>query len=260
MISACIARRPTQLADGAATLIAFGVPAQLRSAAFACGLTGLLGLGPSGCWQRQADSTGPVRRVDSRKQDDARKTDGDPRVDPVRCSGDGIELTRLVGTGLCTIAVADAIALPGPEQLEIITPSRLVVVPGDRLEFELILRNRGAEPLDVDLRLRQFLPLGPETTVRIDGEPGPDPSCTLSPMSTDPPPERISLPPDGELAVPCEWYANTRLVDPRSYVGSECPDFPALAAGRYRSRFRINGGAGTLRDVAVEIEVRGRKR
>lgn len=215
------------------------------------GLVGLLG-----CPREATDSPDP-RFVDDRQRvDEARKLDGDPRVDPTRCTGDGLELAGLVGTGLCSIAVADALALAGPELLELSGPAKLVVGPGERLEFDLTLRNLGGEPLHVDLRLREFLPLGPEATTRLDGEPGPDTSCTLRAMSTEPPPERITLGPDAELTIPCEWYANARLVDPESYVGSECRDFPALAAGRYRSVFRVNGGAGSVREIAVEIEVR----
>ena len=41
----------------------------------------------------------------------------------------------------------------------------------------------------------------------------------------------------------------------QSYVGSECPDFPVLAAGRYRSVFLLGGG-GAAREVSVEILVR----
>ena len=108
----------------------------------------------------------------------------------------------------------------------------------------------------VDLAFRRFLPLAPEHTERVGQGPGPDDTCTLQAISTEPPPERVTLPPKGELAIPCDWYANTRLVDPRSYVGSECPDFPPLPAGRYRSVFMIGGGAGTTRSLDVEIEVR----
>ena len=75
------------------------------------------------------------------------------------------------------------------------------------------------------------------------------PAATVA--STEPLPERITLPPGAELPVPCEWYANTRLIDPASYVGSECPDFPELAAGDWRSVFRIGG-----RTVEVDIKVK----
>jgi hypothetical protein len=119
----------------------------------------------------------------------------------------------------------------------------------------LVLRNVGREPLDLDLVFRQLLPLAPGSTTWIGKGPapaaGPDPSCTLQAISTEPPPERITLPASGELAVPCEWHANTRLVDPTSYVGSECPDFPELAPGEWRSTFRIAG-----RTIEVDIRVK----
>jgi hypothetical protein len=231
------------------------VLARLRPAVLACALACSLGCPKSTTQSPEADD-----EARSPGHDDAGKHEGDPRDDPSRCSGEGLDLAALVGTGLCTIPVADATALPGPERLELIAPDKLVVAPGAKLEFALLLRNGSSEPLDVDLRFRHFLPLGPESTEAIDAKSVPDPSCTLQPMSTDPPPERFTLPPDAELAIPCEWFANTRLVDPNSYVGSECPDFPRLAPGRYRSIFRITGGAGSQRDVAVEIEVRAAKR
>lgn len=209
-----------------------------------------------GCPQEPTRTHDPSKRATRRQQEDNR--DGDPRVDPARCSGDDLELAALVGTGLCTIPIDDAQPLPGPERLEVVTPERLVVAPGERLEFALLLRNPGGESLDVDLRFRRFLPLAPESTQTLEGESVPDESCTLRAMSTEPPPERLTLPPEAELAIPCEWFANTRLINPASYVGSECPDFPELAPGRYRSVFRIHGGGGSSREVAVEIEVRAR--
>ena len=93
-------------------------------------------------------------------------------------------------------------------------------------------------------------------TERLDKGSELDQSCTLQAISTEPPPERINLPPKGELELPCQWFANTRLVDPKSYVGSECTDFPALAPGRYRSVFVISGGRGSSREVSVEIVVK----
>lgn len=226
--------------------------ARLRPAAFVCGLAWLLG-----CPQRGTESPDPDR-TRATKQDEARKAEGDPRLDPGRCTGDGLEITALIEDGVCTIPTADAIPLPGPEQLEIVVPNKLVVAPGERLEFALVLRNLGAAPLDLDLRFRRFLPLEPEpdTTQTLVGSSIPDQSCTLRAMSTEPLPERVSLPADGELAIPCEWYANTRLADPGSYVGSHCGDFPKLGVGRYRSVFRISGGGGSQREVAIEIDVR----
>lgn len=246
----------------------------VRSTAFACGLVGLLGCprgptdppdrasGPAeGASGRANGASGPgpagadEQQADLVERAGARASETDLRVDPSRCSGDGLDLAALVRTGLCTIPTAEARALP--EELVIEAPRGLEVAPGERLEFELILRNPGlTDALIVDLRFRHFLPLAPEGTVRLDEGLGPDESCTLRAISTDPPPERISLPPGAELAIPCEWHANTRLVDPGSYVGSECVDFPALAPGRYRSVFRINGGVGSQRDVPVEFEVR----
>ncbi|HLT36329.1 MAG TPA: hypothetical protein VK034_08585 [Enhygromyxa sp.] len=223
--------------------------ARLQSAAFVCGLACLLG-----CPERATDS--PNRSARSRERDDVRRPEGDPRVDPARCTGDDLEIDALVESGLCTIPADDALALPGPELLEIQAPAQLLVAPGQRLEFDLVLRNRGGEPLDVDLRFRRFLPLEPDSTETLAGSSAPDPSCTLRAMSTEPLPERISLPPEAELAIPCEWYANTRLADPDSYVGSDCRDFPPLAEGRYRSVYRISGGAGSPREIAVEIQVR----
>lgn len=230
-------------------MLAFGVLARLRSAALACALASLLG-----CPQEPTRTREPSQR----HEEDPRRSDGDPRVDPARCSGDDLELAALVGTGLCSIAVEDAQPLPSRERLEVITPERLVVAPGERLEFALLLRNRSSDPLDVDLRFRRFLPLAPESTQTLQGESVADESCTLRAMSTEPPPERLTLPPEAELAIPCEWFANTRLINPASYVGSECPDFPALGPGRYRSVFRILGGGGSQREVVVEIEVRAR--
>jgi hypothetical protein len=185
----------------------------------------------------------------------ARPDDGDPRVDPTRCSGDDLDLRAIVDAGVCTIDLADADPLPGPELLAIDLPNKLRVEPGGRLEFELELRNVSDHELTLDLALTRFLPLAPERTERLDKGSEPDQSCTLQAISTEPPPERISLPPKGVLAIPCEWFANTRLVDPASYVGSECPDFPALEAGRYRSVFVVSGG-GARREVNVEIVVK----
>jgi hypothetical protein len=181
---------------------------------------------------------------------------GDPRVDPSRCTGDGLDLLALVGAGPCTISPTEAAPLPDPELLVIVGPGKLAVEAGQRLEFELLLRNQSEEELVIDLAFRRFLPLAAERTERVGKGAGPDDSCTLQAISTEPPPERLTLPPNGELAIPCDWYANTRLVDPDSYVGSECPDFPPLLAGRYRSVFTIAGGAGTTRTLDVEIEVR----
>jgi hypothetical protein len=206
-----------------------------------------------GCPKQGTHSPDPDERAQSHNHDD---DEGDPRNDPSRCSGDGLDLATLVNSGLCTIPDADATALPSLELLELVAPSKLVVAPGERLEFALLLRNDSSKPLDVDLQFRGFLPLGPESTEAINGQSAPDRGCTLQAISTEPPPERVTLPPAAELAIPCEWFANTRLVDPRSYVGSECPDFPKLAPGRYRSIFRVTGGAGSQRDVAVVIEVR----
>jgi hypothetical protein len=185
-----------------------------------------------------------------------RTDDADPRVDPSRCVGAELDLRALVDAGVCTIGLADAGPLPGPEQLAIEQPNKLKIEPGGRLDFELLLRNVSDEELTLDLAFRRFLPLAPEQTERLDKGSELDQSCTLQAISTEPPPERISLPPKGELAIPCQWFANTRLVDPNSYVGSECPDFPALAQGRYRSVFVISGGGGSSREVSVEIVVR----
>ena len=41
-------------------------------------------------------------------------------------------------------------------------PQRLKVAPGQPLEFDLVLRNVGREPIDLDLVFRQLLPLAPE--------------------------------------------------------------------------------------------------
>jgi hypothetical protein len=180
---------------------------------------------------------------------------GDPRVDPSRCTGDGLDLLALVGAGPCTISAAEAGPLPTPELLVIEVPRKLAVEAGQRLTFDLLLRNQSKDELVVDLAFRRFLPLAPERTERIGRGTGPDDSCTLEAISTEPPPERVTLAPNGELAIPCEWYANTRLVDPLSNVGSECPDFPPLPVGRYRSVFRIGGGAGTTRTLEIEIQV-----
>ncbi len=183
---------------------------------------------------------------------------GDPRLDPSRCTGDALDIEALVRAGVCSIPFDRARPLPSEDRLAIELPSRLKVAPGQKLEFDLVLRNRSREPLDLDLVFRDFLPLQPESTTRTGGDAsqlGPDPSCTLKAISTEPPPERITLPPGGELALPCEWFANTRLIDPRSYVGSECPDFPSLGKGDYRSGFRIGGAAGG-RVVEVDIKVR----
>jgi hypothetical protein len=243
-----------------------GVDARLRSA---FGLSLLL---TSGCSDpSELPGRGGLDRPDQPQprasaHDDGLERDQDPRVDPSRCSGDELDLLALVGSGLCTIPVGLAQALPGPEQLELRTPARLRVAPGARLEFELVLVNHGSDPLDVDLRLRQFLPLGPKRTLRLvdarghaGGTGALATDCTLRAMSTEPPPERITVPAHAELAIPAEWYANTRLVDPLSYVGSECPDFPPLAEGRYQSVFVVHGGAGSMLEATVEIEVRAPK-
>jgi hypothetical protein len=185
-----------------------------------------------------------------------RTDDADPRVDPSRCVGADLDLRALVEAGVCTIGLADAGPLPGPEQLEIELPNKLKIEPGGRLDFELLLRNVSDEELTLDLAFRGFLPLAPERTERLDKGSELDQSCTLQAISTEPPPVRINLPPKGELAIPCQWFANTRLVDPKSYVGSECPDFPALAQGRYRSVFIISGRGGSSREVSVDIVVR----
>jgi hypothetical protein len=185
-----------------------------------------------------------------------RADDGDPRVDPSRCTGGELDLRAIIDAGVCSIGTADAGELPGPDELEVDVPNKLRVEPGGRLDFEVVLRNVADRELTLDLSFRRFLPLAPERTERVDKGNDPDPSCTLQAISTEPPPERITLPAKGELAIPCQWFANTRLVDPQSYVGSECPDFPALAAGRYRSVFVLGGGAGTTREVSVEIVVR----
>ncbi|KIG15067.1 hypothetical protein DB30_06099 [Enhygromyxa salina] len=181
---------------------------------------------------------------------------GDSRVDPSRCVGDGLDLLTLVGAGPCTITASEASPLPDPELLVVEAPRKLEVQAGQRLEFELLLRNQSKQELVIDLAFQSFLPLAAVRTVRLGKGPGPDDACTLQAVSTEPPPERVTLPPRGELAIPCDWYANTRLVDPSSYVGSECPDFPPLPAGRYRSVFTIGGGAGTTRTMDVEIVVR----
>src|SRR5690606_34328937 len=102
----------------------------LRSTAFACGLVGLMGC-----------PRGPTAAPDERPADlelgaDTRTSDSDLRVDPSRCSGDGLDLAALVRAGLCTIPAADARALPEPLVLE--APRKLQVAPGERLDFELI--------------------------------------------------------------------------------------------------------------------------
>jgi hypothetical protein len=223
-------------------LIPSTVYSRLRSTAFACSLLGLLGCPRDPRAPEQPQSTSGERR-----------TAGELGVDPSRCAGDALDLVAIVRAGSCTIPAAEAVALP--EGLVIEAPRSLAVLPGERLEFELMVRNLGTEPLVLDLRFRRFLPLGPEHTVRLADGPGPDESCTLRAISTEPPPERITLPAGAVLAIPCEWHANARLVDPHSYVGSECADFPGLAPGRYRSVFRIDGGAGSRREVTVEIDV-----
>jgi hypothetical protein len=187
--------------------------------------------------------------------DSDRTDDADPRVDPSRCVGAELDLRALVDAGVCTIALADAGPLPDPERLAIEAPNKLRAEPGGRLDFELVLRNVGDDELTLDLSFRGFLPLSPERTERLDRGSEVDQSCTLRAI-TELLPERINLPPKGELAIPCQWFANTRLVDPKSYVGSECPDFPALAAGRYRSVYVISGGGGSSREVSVDIVVR----
>jgi hypothetical protein len=187
---------------------------------------------------------------------ESERPDADPRVDPSRCAGAELDLRALVDAGVCTISPADAAPLPAPEQLEIELPNKLKIEPGGRLDFELVLRNVGDEELTLDLAFRRFLPLAPERTEQLEKGSPLDRSCTLQAISTEPPPERINLPPKGELAIPCQWFANTRLVDPTSYVGSECPDFPALAPGKYRSVFVISGGGGSSREVSVDIIVK----
>ena len=229
--------------------------ARLRSVAFG------LALAACGCAE-----SGDLAPVEPKPRESAQTDDpapSDPRVDPSRCSGEELDLVGLIGTGLCN--VPDELARPlTPEQLQLQAPARLRVSPGERLEFALTLVNPGSEAVDVDLRFGQFLPLAPEDTVRVGSEAAgngtPATGCTLQAMSTEPPPERITLPPGAELAIPAQWYANTRLVDPLSYVGSECPDFPPLARGRYRSRFVVPGAAGSTLAVDVEIEVREPKR
>lgn len=182
-------------------------------------------------------------------------SEGDPRVDPQRCSGDSLDIEALIESGACTIPLDRARPLPDRDLLAIEIPQRLKVAPGQPLDFDLVLRNVGSAPLELDLVFRQHLPLAPESTQWNGKEPPqgplPDPSCKLEPISTEPLPERITLPPGAELALPCKWYANTRLVDPRSYVASECPDFPELGVGDWRSVFRIGGRA-----VEVDIKVK----
>ncbi|NJK33429.1 MAG: hypothetical protein HC927_14070, partial [Deltaproteobacteria bacterium] len=181
---------------------------------------------------------------------------GEPRLDPTRCTGDALDIEALVKAGVCTIPQNRAQPLPAEDQLAIELPGRLKVAPGEKLEFDIVLRNTGKQPLELDLVFRGFLPLNPESTTLVKGNgAAPDPWCTLQPMSTEPPPERITLPPGGELALPAVWFANMRLVDPGSYVGSECPDFPALDKGEYRSLYRI-GGIGGGRSVEVGITVK----
>lgn len=180
--------------------------------------------------------------------------DEEPRLDASRCTGDSLDIEALIKTGACTIPLDHARPLPGADQLAIEVPPRLAVSPGQPLEFDLVLRNVGREPLELDLVFRQLLPLAPETTTWVGNDrplgASPDPSCTLRVLSTEPLPERITLPAGGVLPLPCEWHANTRLVDPHSYVGSECPDFEELAGGSWRSVFRIGG-----RSVEVDITV-----
>jgi hypothetical protein len=209
----------------------------------------LLGIG---CPRPQVDPEPDPGSIAERERPD----DADPRLDPSRCTGAELDLGALVDAGVCTISLADAAPLPAPEQLEIELPNKIRVEPGGRLDFDLVLRNVGDEELTLDLAFRRFLPLAPERTEQLEKGGPLDQSCTLQAISTEPPPERINLPPKGELAIPCQWFANTRLVDPQSYVGSECPDFPALANGRYRSVFVIYGGGGSSREVSVEIVVK----
>lgn len=202
----------------------------------------------------EAPEDGDTRPLEGRDEG-GEPVEGDPRVDPQRCTGDALDLEELIKAGACTIPPDRARPLPGDDQLAIEIPQRLKAAPGMPLEFDLVLRNVGRAPLDLDLVFRQLLPLAPETTLWIGKDPPvgplPDPSCTLEAISTEPPPERITLPPGAELAVPCKWHANTRLVDPSSYVGSECPDFPQLGRGDWRSVFRIAD-----RSVAVDIKVK----
>jgi hypothetical protein len=209
-----------------------------------------------GCPRETVAPLVEVEDVPDTKVDPEPRERGDPRVDPSRCTGDGLDLLALVGAGPCTISATEAGPLPTPELLVIEAPRKLAVEAGQRLTFDVMLRNQSKHELVVDLAFRRFLPLAPEHTERIGRGKGPDDTCTLKAISTEPPPERVTLPPKGELAIPCEWYANTRLVDPLSYVGSECSDFPPLPAGRYRSVFRIGGGAGTTRVLDIEIQVR----
>lgn len=227
---------------------------RLRSLVGSCLLLG----GLLACPRRQVTPPDPSGGADEQAdghEGDEPPPEGDPRVDPQRCSGDSLDLEELIKSGACTIPPERARELPGPDQLAIEVPQRLKVAPGKPLEFDLVLRNVGGTPLELDLVFRQLLPLAPEST-QWNGKaaapgPLPDPSCTLEPISTEPPPERITLPPGAELAVPCEWHANTRLVDPGSYVGSECPSFPELGIGDWRSVFRIAG-----RSVVVDIKVK----
>jgi hypothetical protein len=203
----------------------------------------------------------PPKHVDPEPEHDLtidreRPDDSDPRLDPTRCSGGDLDLRTLAEAGVCTIDLAKAGPLPGPEQLVIEVPDKLRVEPGGRLDFELLLRNVSGDALTLDLAFRGFLPLAPERTEPLEKGSVPDPSCILHALSTEPPAERIDLPVKGEIAIPCAWFANTRLIDPSSYVGVECPDFPALAPGRYRSVFVLGGGGGSSREVSVEIVVR----
>lgn len=208
----------------------------------------LLGLG---CTTKQTEPEPQPPAIGDRERSD----DADPRLDPSRCRGTELDLRAVVEAGVCTIDMAAAQPLPGADELEIAVPNKLQVEPGGRLDFELVLRNVSERELTLDLSFPRFLPLAPARTEAIEKGSEIDPTCTLQPISIEPPAERINLPVKGEIAVPCQWFANTRLVDPQSYVGSECPNFPALELGRYRSVF-VLGSGGATREVSVEIEVR----
>lgn len=207
------------------------------------------------CPQRPSDPPDEADTAGTEVREVEPIDEGDPRLDPQRCTGDSLDIEELIKTGACTIPLDRAQPLPDERSLVIEVPQRLKVAPGQPLEFDLVLRNVGSEPLDLDLVFRQLLPLAPESTTWIgkgdfQGS-GPDPSCTLQAISTEPPPERITLPAGAELPIPCEWHANIRLVDPSSYVGSECPDFPELGKGDWRSLFRI---AGRAVEVAIKVK------
>jgi hypothetical protein len=182
--------------------------------------------------------------------------DADPRLDPSACTGDDLDLLALIEARVCTIPEAEAGPLPGAKTLEIQAPRKLTVASGKRLDFEITLHNRSTETLVLDLVFRRLLPLSPQRTERVGEGEGPDDSCVMRAMSTEPPPERISLPAKASLAIPSQWYANARLIEPSSYAGSECRSFPALAPGRYRSVFEVSGVGSSRREISVEIVVR----